>query len=141
MKVIDLYYQVKPVIPRGLQISIRRGIASQKRRLVKDRWPIDPNSAQPPPGWKGWPDGKDFALVLYHDVDSLKGLKRCLRLMDVDRSMGFRSSFNFVPEDYPTPSRIVRTMSEAGFEVGVRYMLLDVDFNSFSFTVGYNFML
>ncbi|MCK7480562.1 MAG: hypothetical protein M0C28_27525 [Candidatus Moduliflexus flocculans] len=46
-------------------------------------------------------------------------MKRCLQLMDVDRRMGFRSSFNFVPEDYPTPSRIVRTLSEAGFEVGV----------------------
>lgn len=30
---------------------------------------------------------------------------------------------------------------KSGFEVGVRYMLLDVDFNSFSFTLGYNFML
>lgn len=30
---------------------------------------------------------------------------------------------------------------KSGFEVGVRYMLLDVDFNAFSFTVGYNFML
>ena len=33
MKAIDLYYQVKPIIPRSLQISIRRAIASQKRRL------------------------------------------------------------------------------------------------------------
>jgi len=30
---------------------------------------------------------------------------------------------------------------KSGFEAGVRYMLLDMDFNSFSFTVGYNFML
>ena len=119
MKAIDIFYQVKPVIPRSLQISIRRAIASQKRRRVKDRWPIDPDSAKPPQGWAGWPDGKDFALVLYHDVDGLKGLKRCLQLMDVDRRMGFRSSFNFVPEDYPTPSRFIRTLSEAGFEVGV----------------------
>jgi hypothetical protein len=28
-----------------------------------------------------------------------------------------------------------------GFEVGVRYMILDVDINSFSFTLGYNFNL
>lgn len=119
MKAIDLFYQVKPVIPRGLQISIRRAIASHKRRRATDRWPIDPGSAAPPQDWRGWPDGKDFALVLYHDVDGLKGLKRCLRLMDVDRRMGFRSAFNFVPEDYPTPSRIVRALSDAGFEVGV----------------------
>jgi len=30
---------------------------------------------------------------------------------------------------------------KSGFEIGVRYMLLAVDFNSFSFTLGYNFML
>jgi hypothetical protein len=28
-----------------------------------------------------------------------------------------------------------------GFEIAARYMLLDVDFNAFSFTVGYNFAL
>lgn len=119
MKAIDLYYQIKPVIPRGLQISIRRKVAAQKRRLVRDRWPIDRGAAEPPRGWVGWPEGRQFALVLNHDVDSLKGLKRCLKLMDVDREMGFRSSFNFVPEDYPTPLRIIRSLSEAGFEIGV----------------------
>jgi hypothetical protein len=30
---------------------------------------------------------------------------------------------------------------KSGFELGVRYMLLAVDYNSFSFTLGYNFML
>jgi len=30
---------------------------------------------------------------------------------------------------------------KSGFEVGVRYMLLDVDFNAFSITLGYNFAL
>ena len=30
---------------------------------------------------------------------------------------------------------------QSGFEIGVRYMLLAVDYNAFSFTLGYNFML
>ena len=30
---------------------------------------------------------------------------------------------------------------KSGFEFGVRYMLLATDFNCFSFTIGYNFML
>jgi len=30
---------------------------------------------------------------------------------------------------------------KSGFEIGVRYMLFDPDFNAFSFTVGYNFAL
>lgn len=119
MKAIDLFYQVKPVIPRGLQVTIRQAIAAHKRKLVGDRWPIDPLSAKPPRGWTGWPGKKDFALVLFHDVDSIKGLKRSLPLLDMDRQMGFRSAFSFVPEDYPTPSRIIRKITEAGSEVSV----------------------
>lgn len=119
MKAIDLYYQIKPVIPRSLQIYLRRAIASHKRARAMDRWPIDESAARPPQGWMGWPESKQFALILQHDVDSLKGLRQCLRLMEADRQMGFRSSFNFVPEDYPTPMRIIETLSEAGFEVGV----------------------
>ena len=39
----------------------------------KDTWPIDPRSAKPPEGWTGWPEGKKFALVLTHDVETKKG--------------------------------------------------------------------
>ena len=119
MKAIDFFYEIKPIIPRRLQISIRRAIAARKRKLVRATWPIDPASAEPPRGWSGWPESRDFALVLYHDIDSLKGLKQSLKLMEIDRQQGFRSAFNFVPEDYPTPSHVIRSLAEAGFEVGV----------------------
>ena len=119
MNAIDLFYRVKPAIPRSLQIGVRRAIASGKRRASARVWPIDPDAAKPPAGWTGWPEKKRFALVLYHDVDGLKGLERSLRLMELDREMGFRSSFSFVPEDYPTPLHLVETIAGAGFEVGV----------------------
>ncbi len=119
MKGIDYYYQIKPAIPRTLQIYVRRAIAAQKRKITTGTWPINPVAAKPPRDWTGWPEKMKFALVLQHDVDSLRGFTRCLKLMDLERQRGFRSSFNFVPEDYPTPSRVVRTLSEAGFEVGV----------------------
>ena len=119
MKAIDLYYQIKPVIPRRLQIYVRRAIAAQKRKVTTGTWPINPVAAKPPLEWTGWPEKKKFALVLQHDVDSLRGLTRCLKLMDLERQLGFRSSFNFVPEDYPTPSRLIQSLAIAGFEVGV----------------------
>jgi predicted glycosyltransferase len=119
LKAIDIFYQIKPAIPRRLQIAARRAMAAQKRKTTTDIWPIDPAAGKTPRDWKGWPERKKFALVLQHDVDSLVGLTRCLKLMDLEQRLGFRSSFNFVPEDYPTPFRIVRTLSEAGFEVGV----------------------
>jgi predicted glycosyltransferase/peptidoglycan/xylan/chitin deacetylase (PgdA/CDA1 family) len=119
MKAIDFYYQIKPAIPRWLQIGLRRMIAAQKRKVNADTWPINPSAAKQPDGWTGWPDNKRFALILQHDVDSITGLKRCVRLADMEKQHNFRSSFNFVPEDYPTPPTLMRKLVASGFEVGV----------------------
>jgi hypothetical protein len=119
MKHINFYYQIKPLFPRGLQIWMRRRLAAYKRRVYKDVWPIDPRASKAPQGWKGWPEKKKFALVLQHDVDTLKGLKQCAQLMDLENKMGFRSSFNFVPEDYPLPPALRHELQGSGFEVGV----------------------
>ena len=119
MKALDFFYQIKPAIPRRLQIFLRRLIALQKRRAAKDRWPINPDAAKPPQGWIGWPEKRKFALILQHDVDTLRGLTRCAKLMEIEKQMGFRSSFNFVPEDYPTPPTLMQRLVESGFDVGV----------------------
>ena len=63
-----------------------------------DVWPILPGSERPPEGWPGWPDGKKFAFVLTHDVESQQGLDRVRELAELEMEFGFRSSFNFVPE-------------------------------------------
>lgn len=119
MTLIDLFYYIKPAIPRTAQIYLRRAIAAHKRKSRKDDWPIDPNAAKKPDGWKGWPENKRFAFILQHDVDSAKGLNNCLRLMEIEKAMGFRSSFNFVPEGYFVPRELRQSLLDSGFEVGV----------------------
>jgi len=119
MKLVYLYYYFKPVIPRRMQILLRRVLAAHKRESTKDVWPICPESKKKPVNWKGWPDGKRFAFILQHDVDTEKGLLNCSSLMNVERQLNFRSSFNFVPEDYFTPYDQRRSLTESGFEVGV----------------------
>ena len=95
-----LFYTLKPLIPRSTQIALRRLVALRKRQKSAHIWPIDPNSAKPPEGWSGWPEGRQFALVLSHDVDTRKGYNNVLRLADLEEGLGFRSQFNFVPERY-----------------------------------------
>ncbi len=114
-----LYYQLKPVIPRSVQIALRRMVIQRKRRLCGNVWPIDEKAAKAPEGWTGWPDGKKFALVLMHDVDTEKGHEKCLDLAQIDERMDFRSSFNFVPERYHVSSEVRRILIEKEFEVGV----------------------
>jgi peptidoglycan/xylan/chitin deacetylase (PgdA/CDA1 family) len=39
--------------------------------------------------------------------------------MELEKSMGFRSAFNFVPERYPVSSALQRELVHEGFEIGV----------------------
>ncbi len=74
----------------------------------------------PPEGWPGWPDGKKFAFVLTHDVEGPDGLAKCRQLMQLEKELGFRSSFNFIPEGEYAVSRELRgELAQNGFEVGV----------------------
>ena len=83
-------------------------------------WPISESAALTPAWWSGWPHGKAFAVVLTHDVEGRKGLGRCRALAELEMRMGFRSSFNFVPEgQYETPESLRAFMTEHGFEIGV----------------------
>ena len=119
MKAIDVFYVLKPLIPRRIQIGMRRTRARIKRKSNSGKWPIDPVAARVPDDWPGWPGGKKFALVLIHDVDTAKGLDRCLKLLELEKSLGFVSCFNFVPKGYPLPETTRREIAEAGFEIGV----------------------
>jgi len=74
---LKTYYTFKPLIPRRLQIQFRRHFVNRKLSLHSQDWPIDYNAGTPPEGWTGWPDGKKFALVLTHDVESAEGLNKC----------------------------------------------------------------
>jgi hypothetical protein len=116
----DLYYLLKPAIPQPIRAAGRRAVATRLRRRFAHCWPIDEASGRTPEYWPGWPDGKKFAFVLTHDVEGTRGLGRCLQLAEMEIRLGFRSSFNFVPEgEYATPASLRTFLNEAGFEIGV----------------------
>ena len=109
---------LKPFIPRRVQIHIRRALVNWKLPAHGHVWPIDPQAADAPEGWTGWPDGKQFALVLTHDVDTSRGVHNCRSLAETEERLGFRSSFNFVAEDYQIPDGLLEDLSSKGFEIG-----------------------
>jgi len=115
----NIFYTLKPLIPRRLQITLRRQIVRNKLKKNGHKWPIDPNAGTPPKDWQGWPDNKKFALVFSHDVENQKGHDRCYQLMDLEERLGFRSSFNFVPERYMVSKTLLKDISDRGFEVCV----------------------
>jgi len=115
-----LYYELKPYVPSAFRLALKRRWARKQRRASLDRWPIDPRAGTPPQGWTGWPEGKQFAFVLSHDVETGAGVDRCISLADVEAACGFRSSFNFIPEGgYTTPISLRAELAGRGVEIGV----------------------
>jgi glycosyltransferase involved in cell wall biosynthesis/peptidoglycan/xylan/chitin deacetylase (PgdA/CDA1 family) len=117
---------VRTVMPRRLQVQVRRWFVLRKLSRVSGIWPIQESAGAMPEGWPGWPQDKSFALVLTHDVDTARGLDRCRRLADLEEKHGFRSCFFFVPEKrYQVPSKILEELRQRGFEIGVHGLCHD----------------
>lgn len=114
-----LFYIIKPFIPRSLQLLLRRRMVLIKRARYAHVWPIDESASEPPPGWQGWPDNKKFAFVLMHDVDTQAGHDKCLDLAKIEENLGFRSTFNFVPERYRLSTSLLTELKRRGFGIGV----------------------
>ncbi len=114
-----MYYFFKPMLPQSVRYTMRRLRANRILQTAKD-WPVMPSAGAKPDGWPGWPDGKDFAVILTHDVEGPAGLERCLRLAEMEAGLGFRSSFNLIPEGtYQVPDALREELTRGGFEVGV----------------------
>src|SRR6266849_10191564 len=107
-------------------MAVRRFLAKRKLAWCHDTWPIKPGTEKPPKDWPGWPDGKLFAVVLTHDVEGPTGLERVKQLAELEMKLGFRSSFNFIPEgDYRVTKDLRDWLTSNGFEVGVHDLYHD----------------
>ncbi len=117
---VRLYYWLKPWLPYRIRLFMRRRVARRQRAKKRDTWPILESAGAKPAWFKGWPDERRFAFVLTHDVESQKGVERVRQLAEVEMSLGFRSSFNFVPEgEYQVPNELREWLVRNGFEVGI----------------------
>ena len=128
------YYAIRPLLPRPVQIALRRGFSRVQARAVFPRWPSEPAlhdlidlvrqavadaAGRPVPYIESWPRGRSWALVLTHDVETRVGREAIDMLRAVERIAGYRSSWNLVPERYRVDDRLVGRLKTEGCEVGV----------------------
>jgi peptidoglycan/xylan/chitin deacetylase (PgdA/CDA1 family) len=102
-----------------VQLAVRTKLAIHKLKRCAHIWPIYEQAKGFPEGWSGWPEGKKFTLALTHDAETQAGHDRVLELADLEESVGFRSSFNFVAGDYRVSPGVREELVARGFEVGV----------------------
>jgi len=131
-----IYYLIRP----GLSVSVRKHMQRARLRgwdkIPFPEWPVDctvdrihrkrlmlamkAQGIDKVPFIWFWPDDYTSCAVLTHDVEAPEGKEFCGRLMDLDESYGFRSSFQVVPEvRYPVSKGYLRSIADRGFEVNV----------------------
>jgi hypothetical protein len=115
----NIYYFLKPFIPRSIQLFVRRRITLRKLQSCRHVWPIEEKAKRPLEGWSGWPNEKKFAFVSTHDVEGPEGVQNCSQLAKLEEKYGLRSSFNFVAEDCEVPAELLHYLESLGFEIGV----------------------
>lgn len=134
-RLLTPYYALKPLLPRRLQLAIRRLYARRQSRREFPRWPtedlllrhqeetfrrrIEVAGGDRVPFVNFWPEGRRFAYVLTHDVEGPAGVAHIPRVREVEARHGMVSSWNFVAEDYPIPDGLFDQLRAAGCEVGL----------------------
>ena len=129
------YYRLRPVMPRSLQLSLRRAFSRVQRRRAFPAWPVEPAlhdlverllefaagvADEPLPWITSWPRPYTWAFVLTHDVETGVGYARIDELCREEAELGYRSAWNLVPErDYTVEDTLVRQLWDGGWEVGV----------------------
>jgi hypothetical protein len=134
------YYRLRPLLPRRVQIAMRRRFSRVQARTRFPAWPAETAlhdlfellfqetarlAGQPVPYVAPWPRGRTWALVLTHDVETRLGYENLGLLREIEAAAGFRSSWNFVPRRYEVDEALVDDLWKGGFEVGVHGLYHD----------------
>ena len=129
-----VYYRARPLLPRRIQIAMRRAFSRIQARAEFPRWPAETAlhdlydhllaelatiAAEPLPTIAPWPTGHRWAVVLTHDVETEVGLRNVRLMRDLELAAGLRSSWNVVPRRYPVDETVLDDLRSRGFEIGV----------------------
>ncbi len=139
--VMRAYYTLKPLLPRRLQIAMRRRHAARRAHQEFPSWPIESllvdheherfrrrlaeTGAAEAPFVGYWPERHSFASIVSHDVEGPEGIANIPRVLEIERRHGLVSCWNFCGEWYEIPDGTFETIREAGCEVGLHGILHD----------------
>jgi peptidoglycan/xylan/chitin deacetylase (PgdA/CDA1 family) len=131
---LSLFYRIKHLIPRSVQLHLRRTLIKRQGSPAFPAWPFEVagsdlvgiafadalldrgvDAVRFP--WF-WPENATAAVTLTHDVESAAGLEHASVVAEWEERHGFRSSFNIVSDWYPVDMRQVHHLQSRGHEIG-----------------------
>ena len=132
----NAYRFLRPALPVAIRKHLQRFHLNGWDKLPFPNWPVDrtvdtlleriftlalqAHGVDRIPFIWFWPEGAPSCAIVTHDVETLSGRNFCSRLMDLDDSVGIKSSFQIVPERrYPIPTSFLDMIREREFEINI----------------------
>jgi hypothetical protein len=130
------YYQFRPAMPVTFRRHLQRVWLNQRSKNGFPSWPLDrtvdrvfeklmslaiqSNGGVEVPFIWFWPDDKNSAAVMTHDVETQAGIGFVDELMDMNDAFGIKSSFQLIPEErYEVQDATLSAIRSRGFEINV----------------------
>jgi glycosyltransferase involved in cell wall biosynthesis len=131
-----LYYWTRPILPVSIRSSLQRIRLRGGLNNPFPQWPVDrsvdllfeqmmiaairASGGRYIPFIWFWPQGKQAAFILTHDVEDAAGKAFCPSLMDIDDEYGFKASFQIVPEErYSVEPEYLQQIRDRNFDICV----------------------
>jgi hypothetical protein len=131
------YYRLRPLTNRTVRKYIQRLRAASWKKRRFPHWPVDTTvenicerlllltlqakGVDRIPFIWFWPDGARACASMTHDIETVEGRDFCAQLLDIDDSLGIKSSFQIVPEErYPVTPEFLDLLRDRGFEICVQ---------------------
>ena len=132
-----VYYILRPLLPIAVRKRLQRFYLAGWEKVRFPHWPVDvtverifeqclgllmkAQGLDTLPFIWFWPDAYDSCVIVTHDVETEGGRNFCSSLMDLDDSIGIKSSFQIVPEGrYTVSPAFLSEIRRRGFEINVQ---------------------
>jgi len=130
------YYAVRPLLPVALRRILQQTALKDWAKIPFPSWPVDTtvedfigqlwllalksSGEERIPFIYYWPKGFQGCAIMTHDVETGEGQNFCLKMLEIEREYGIRSSFELVPEvRYEIAAKVLEAIRSAGSEVCV----------------------
>ncbi len=113
-----VYYAIRPIIPIKLRWLLQKNVAERIDGFSSQpMWPLpEKNSLRDSRvkenDWKS-------PFVITHDIDTRFGFEHIEEVAEVEMRLGFKSSWNIVPNLYEVNESILEYLRSSGMEIGV----------------------
>jgi hypothetical protein len=132
----NAYHLMRPFLPVSVRKHLQKIYLKGWKEIRFPNWPVDctvervlerllvlslrAQGVEKIPFIWFWPGGAPSCGIVTHDVETLAGRDFCSHLMDMDDSVGIKSSFQIVPEQrYSVAASFLDLLRKRGFEINV----------------------